>query len=383
MSLSIKNRSRVTGATRGLYLLTAAAIAVCAFVAVDLQEAYADSLDAYDAAYAESQTAGRKLEDAIKKADKTLDAYTADSLYAPELHSRLEKQRDKARGTSKAIARDVSGLSTSEVSEASEDLSKLASRWTKLAGEMDRTAAFVRRSAEEKLDVDARESLKKTAEDARGTLASADGDYSGVVPQDQRDTLRKAINEAGDAVSKLVKHDDAKAKEDAVKAAKAAVDKTISDYEAQLAEQRRQAEAASAWSGSYGGSYQAGTSGWGGSYSYSQNGHSQGGYSGNGRSGYYVATSCGSNVAECQRNIDGNGSGALNVMTTDDAGTKYYQAHTSSWGASSVNINGQNHALGSWQQAQYVDGKPYGPNDGKSYYQTCGPDGKVYYAPMY
>lgn len=258
---------------------------------------------------------------------------------------------------------------------------------------MDSTAASVRKSAEEKLDVDARESLKKAMEGARGTLASADGDYSGVVPQDQRDSLRKAINEAEDAVSKSVKHDDAKAKEDAVNAAKAAVDKTISDYEAQLAEQRRQAEAASAWSGSYGsgsygGSSQASTAGWGGS-GYSQNGYGQSGYSGNsgysgsGRSGYYTATSCGSNVAECQRNIDGNGSGALNVMTTDVAGTKYYQAHTSSWGASSVNINGQNHALGAWQQAQYIDGKPYGPNDGKSYYQTCGPDGKVYYAPMY
>lgn len=366
-------------------MLAAAAISVCAFVAVDLQEAYADSLDAYDAAYAESQTAERKLRDAIREADKTLDAYAADSLYAPELHGRLEKQRDEAKETSKtATAYDVSGLSTSEVSEASEDLSKLARRWTDLAVEMDSIADSVQRSAEEKLDVDARESLRKAIEAARGTLASADGDYSGVVPQDQRDSLRKAIDEADDAVSKLVKHDDAKAKEDAVNAAKATVDKTISDYEAQLAEQRRQAAAASAWSGSYGGSSQSSSAGWGGSgYAYNQNGYGQSGYSGYGRSGYYTATSCGSNVAECQRNIDGNGSGALNVMTTDGVGTKYYQAHTSSWGASSVNINGQNHSLGAWQQAQYVDGKPYGPNDGKSYYQTCGPDGKVYYAPMY
>ena len=363
-------------------MLAAAAISVCAFVAVDLQEAHADSLDAYDVAYAESQTAGKKLKDAVKEADETLDAYTADSLYAPELHSRLEKQRDKAKETSKAIEHDVSGLSTSEVSEASEDLSKLARRWTRLAKEMDRTAASVRRSAEEKLDVDARKSLSKTVEGARTTLASADGDYSGVVPQDQRDTLRKAIDEAEDAVSKLVKHDDAK--EDSVKAAKATVDKTISDYEAALAEQRRQAEAASAWSGSYGagsygGSSQASTTGWGGSGQAYSPTYSSTGY---GRSGYYTATSCGGNVAECQRNIDGNGSGALNVMTTDGVGTKYYQAHTSSWGASSVNINGQNHSLGAWQQAQYIDGKPYGPNDGKTYYQTCGPDGKVYYAPM-
>ena len=344
-------------------------LAVGAFVTVDLQEVHADSLDAYDAAYAESQTAKKKLKVALKKADKTLDAYTANSLYAPELHSRLEKQRDQARETSKGTAPDVSGLSTSEVSEASEDLSKLARRWTKLAGEMDKTAGSVQRSAEEKLDVDARGSLKKTIADARETLASADVDYSGVVPQDQRDKLQKAVNEAENDVSKLVKHDDAKAKEDAVKAAKAAVDKTISDYEAALAEQRRQAEAASAWSGSYGaGSYsrssQASTAGWGGSYAYSQNGYGQSGYSGNGRSGYYTATSCGGNLAECQSNIDGNASGALNVMVTDVAGTKYYQAHTSSWGASSVNINGQNHALGSWQQAQYIDGKPYGPNDG-------------------
>ena len=127
---------------------------------------------------------------------------------------------------------------------------------------------------------------------------------------------------------------------------------------------------------------QASTAGWGGSYAYSQNGYGQSGYSGNGRSGYYTATSCGGNLAECQSNIDRNASGALNVMVTDVAGTKYYQAHTSSWGASSVNINGQNHALGAWQQAQYINGQPYGPNDGKSYYQTCGPDGKVYYAPM-
>lgn len=166
LNLSIKNRSCAPDATRGLCLLAAAAISVCAFVAVDLQEAHADSLDAYDAAYAESQTAGRRLEDAIKEADKTLDAYTADSLYAPELHSRLENQRDKAKEASKTIAHDVSGLSTSEVSEASEDLSKLASRWTKLAREMDSTAASVQRSAEEKLDVDARESLKKTIADA-------------------------------------------------------------------------------------------------------------------------------------------------------------------------------------------------------------------------
>lgn len=83
MSLYIKNRSRVPSANRGLCLLAAAAISVCAFTAVDLQEAYADSLDAYDVAYAESQTAGRKLKDAIREADKTLDAYAADSLYTP------------------------------------------------------------------------------------------------------------------------------------------------------------------------------------------------------------------------------------------------------------------------------------------------------------
>lgn len=381
VNLSIKNRSCAPGATRGLCLLAAAAIAVGAFVTVDLQEAHADSLDAYDAAYAGCQTAGKKLKVAVEKADKTLDAYPAGSLYAPGLHSRLEKQRDQARETGKCIAHDASSLSSSEASEASEDLSKLARRWTKLAGEMDSTTVSIRRSAEEKLDVDARGSLKKTIADARTTLASADGDYSGVVPQDQRDKLQKAVDEAEDAVSKTVKHDEAKAKADAIKAAKATVDKTISDYDAALAEQSQQAAAASAWSGSYDGSSQASTAYQSGSgyayspaYSYGPNGNGQG--------GYYTATSCGGNIAECQSNIDGNARGALNVMVTDVAGTKYYQAHTSSWGASSVNINGQDHALGAWQQAQYINGQPYGPNDGKSYYQTCGPDGKVYYAPM-
>ena len=41
--------------------------------------------------------------------------------------------------------------------------------------------------------------------------------------------------------------------------------------------------------------------------------------------------------------------------------------------------NGQNHSVSGWQQATYINGKPYGVDDGGQYVQTCGPDGKVWY----
>ena len=86
---------------------------------------------------------------------------------------------------------------------------------------------------------------------------------------------------------------------------------------------------------------------------------------------------------ECQSNIDRNGYGVMNLMTTA-GGSTYYQIHNSSggssfWGQGSVNINGQNHSVSGWQQATYINGKPYGVDDGGQYVQTCGPDGKVWY----
>lgn len=102
--------------------------------------------------------------------------------------------------------------------------------------------------------------------------------------------------------------------------------------------------------------------------------------------GYTTNSGC-TDVDSCQSVIDNAGA---NVMTPyhTAGGSTYYGIHNSSGGAAmlgqdSVAIDGQTRSLGAWTMApEDAEGYPIGPDDGRSYAQTCGPDGNVYIAPI-
>lgn len=104
-----------------------------------------------------------------------------------------------------------------------------------------------------------------------------------------------------------------------------------------------------------------------------------------GNNGYTVSGTC-TDAASCQQVVDTNPYNTLSQYNSPN-GSTYYQIHNNNGGSNMYNqsstvIDGQTHQLGSWQQAQYINGVPYGPDDGGKYVQTCGPDGTVYYAPV-
>lgn len=102
--------------------------------------------------------------------------------------------------------------------------------------------------------------------------------------------------------------------------------------------------------------------------------------------GYSMVGDCYS-AAECQTAIDLAGHNQVRALHTSD-GSVYYEIHNNkggarSWKSGSVTIDGQTYQLGQWQQARYnVAGKPLASQTTGKYFQTCGPDGKAWYAPI-
>ena len=98
--------------------------------------------------------------------------------------------------------------------------------------------------------------------------------------------------------------------------------------------------------------------------------------------GFSIGGSCfvDSAADHCQGAVNGAGHNSLTHLT-DDSGTNIYAIHSNYGGSStrgqnSITINGQAHSLGAPFRANVT------PMDGKQYFQTCGPDGKVYLRPM-
>lgn len=234
-----------------------------------------------------------------------------------------------------------------------------------------------------RLVADAQSKLKTSVDNANTTLKDSDGKVDDNTPRQQ---LQDAVNEA----SKHLHENDVKALQDnaanvdgkvqAVKDAVQARDTRIANEEA-----ARQAAAASQASYNGGGyaigtaGYTGGNGGYAGRYgSYSSAGSSAGSSYYN---GFSVGGSCSLDAADhCQGAVDGGGYNSLTHLT-DGAGTNIYAIHSgyggsSTWGQNSITINGQTHTLGAPFQTNIS------PNDGKQYFQTCGPDGRVYLRQM-
>ncbi|NMM97531.1 colicin transporter [Bifidobacterium sp. DSM 109959] len=238
--------------------------------------------------------------------------------------------------------------------------------------------------------LNAREAVKAALDKGDALLKSSDGN---VDDNKTREDLRNAINAAnGYEEDRDVNGLNAKAKtitdklqpvNDAVKARQDRIAREQAEAAARAAAQAtaaRQTSGSGSYSGSsYGSGYGGGSYG-SGARSYTGTGS---GYSARRSNGYTVGGNCYS-VGQCQGAIDSSGTDVMQAYHTA-GGSTYYGIHNGNggaamWGQSSATINGQQHSLGAWQQAQYIDGKPYGVDDGGSYVQTCGPDGKVYYA---
>ena len=230
-------------------------------------------------------------------------------------------------------------------------------------------------SHKHRLVADAQSKLKASIDNANTTLKESDGKVDDNTPRQQ---LQDAMNEA----SKHLHENDMKTlqgnaanvdgKVQAVRDAVQARDARIASEET-----ARQAAVSQA---SYNGGYATG-------YGYNSGSYSSAGASASSPAGasYYngfsIGGSCSLDSADhCQGAINGAGHNSLTHLT-DDSGTNIYAIHSgyggsSTWGQNSVTINGQTHSLGAPFQTNVS------PNDGKQYFQTCGPDGKVYLRQM-
>lgn len=102
--------------------------------------------------------------------------------------------------------------------------------------------------------------------------------------------------------------------------------------------------------------------------------------------GYTLAGDC-YTAAECQAQIDVAGHNQLHALHTAK-GSTYYEIHndhggSSTWGKSSVTINGVTRNLGQWRPARYnAAGQPLEESEKGTYFQTCDANGKVWFAPI-
>lgn len=236
------------------------------------------------------------------------------------------------------------------------------------------------RSKAERDILNARDAVRDALDKGNALLRSSDGNVDDDKP---REELRNAVDAAnGYEDGRTVTDLNAKAKaitdklqpvNDAVKARQ----DRIAREEAGAAARQAAAARRASNSGGHGGST------YGSGYSGGSDAGTSSGYTVRRSDGYTVGGDCYS-AGQCQGAIDGSGYNVMQAYHTA-GGSTYYEIHNGSggsamWGQSSATINGQQRSLGAWQQAQYVNGKPYGVDDGGSYVQTCGPDGKVYYA---
>lgn len=102
--------------------------------------------------------------------------------------------------------------------------------------------------------------------------------------------------------------------------------------------------------------------------------------------GYTLAGDC-YTASQCQAQIDVAGHNQLHALHTAK-GSTYYEIHndhggSSTWGKSSVTINGVTHNLGQWRPARYnAAGQPIEESEQGTYFQTCDSNGKVWFAPI-
>lgn len=114
--------------------------------------------------------------------------------------------------------------------------------------------------------------------------------------------------------------------------------------------------------------------------------HATASSSNQGTDGYTLAGDC-YTAAECQAQIDVAGRDQLHALHTPK-GSTYYEIHndhggSSTWGKSSVTINGVTRNLGQWRPARYnAAGQPLEESEKGTYFQTCDANGKVRFAPI-
>lgn len=245
---------------------------------------------------------------------------------------------------------------------------------------------------------DAQEKLKASVDKANATLNESNGK---VDDNTSRQKLQHVVNEASNllhennvkalnditsdidrkvqAVKDTVQaHNDRLAREEATRQA-AYQEAAAASAARQSAVQSNSVQAShgnSRYSGSNGNSIRHSTGNRG---YYSHAGSSSGASYSN---GFSIGSSCSVDSAadHCQGAVNGAGHNSLTHLT-DDSGTNIYAIHSnyggsSTWGQNSISINGKTHSLGAPFQTNVS------PNDGKQYFQTCGPDGKVYLRQM-
>lgn len=231
----------------------------------------------------------------------------------------------------------------------------------------------------QKLITDAKNSLNDAINNANKTYSDSEGN---VDDNKTRDELKASIDNAN---NKKNSNDVniMKTTTDEVNAKINAVNDAVKAKADRIAQEKAARAAAAASAASVNASYGSNSSYNGNrSYGNAKNGSS---HANGGSNGYTTGADCYS-ASECQSYLDKHAYNQLQAYHTGDGAT-FYGIHNSDggasmWGQSSANINGQNVNLGQWQQATYINGKPYasGYDSNGKYVQTCGPDGKVYYA---
>lgn len=284
----------------------------------------------------------------------------------------------------------------SELDAETNEVSAIIKTHKKQAAVLNDLAAKLDESVRQKTIQDARSALKEKIDAANAKLSESNGR---VDSEDSRADLQAAINGANgylhdeDVNNLKNKTNDLQAKIDDVDKAIQARNDRIDREQAEAAARAAAVSRTQAYASSNRNtrnyysrsSYNSGTSYESGS---NKNSYSYSKHRDNGRTGYTTYKKCTLNAFSnaCQGAING---GWQNQMTAMDYGDgTVYGLHSNRGGSSAltangVTINGQHRSFaGPAQQAQYVNGHPYLLDGSGDYYQTCGPDGKVYLRPL-
>lgn len=282
----------------------------------------------------------------------------------------------------------------SELDAETNEVSAIIKTHKKQAAVLNDLAARLDESVRQKTIQDARDALKEKIDAANAKLSESNGR---VDSEDSRAALQAAINGVN-GYDRNVDVNDLKNKANDLQAKIDNVDKAIQARNDRIA--REQAEAAArvaavsrtqvyTSSNRNTRNYQSRSSYNSTSYgSSNKNSYSYSNHRDNGRTGYTTYKNCTLNAFSnaCQGAINGGGQNQMTAMDYGDG--KVYGLHSNRGGSSAltangVTINGQYRSFaGPAQQAQYVNGHPYLLDGSGDYYQTCGPDGKVYLRPL-
>lgn len=387
----IRQSRRTASIIRAIALLaTVLSCVSIVYVVYSVERQYED----YDNAVVELKKTRASLESAIRKSadESAVSDDTVASVYKPSLDSlrsnRLSAMTILDRHDGHELSCNdmfVSGMTNS----IRHDISEMRNRTNAIISDSE----SVNHGIKSKAIMDARDSMETMIRKAEALLSASDGN---VHDASVRDSLSNSVR-AAKARTISVSADEMKRLTDEITSKMSDVSKSVNEYQKEIERKAQEAKEKAEEEAKVKADEERKTQ----SHGSNANGNNSVAVVNNSPSsddvtsnrsntshidyGYNYAGQCFS-ASECQRSIDSAGYNQIWEYKASD-GSTYYEIHnykggSSMWGKNSMTINGVKYNLGAWVKAPYINGVPHGLATVGKYAQTCGPDNKVWFAPI-